>query len=63
MVVVNFVFGVASYPVLALRGFNCGYNIPSFPTVLLHLAVFLLVEEIGFYYAHRLVSVLFIGTL
>ena len=63
MVVVNLVFSVATYPVVSLRGSNCGYDIPSFPTVLLHLAAFLLVEELGFYYAHRLVSVLFIGTL
>ena len=54
MVVVNLVFSVATYPVVSLRGSNCGYDIPSFPTVLLHLAAFLLVEELGFYYAHRL---------
>ena len=57
LVVVDLVFGVATYPIRAWRGFSCGYDIPSFPTVLLHLAVFIIVEEIGFYYAHRLVSV------
>ena len=63
MVVLNLVFGLASYPFVAWRGPSCGYDIPSFPSVLLHLAVFILVEEIGFYYAHRLVTDLCNGTL
>ena len=62
LIVVDIVFGAATYHIRAWRGFSCGYDIPSFPTVLLHLAVFLVVEEILFYYAHRLVSVTSINT-
>ena len=41
LIVVDIVFGAATYHIRAWRGFSCGYDIPSFPTVLLHLAVFL----------------------
>ncbi|KAG8438915.1 hypothetical protein GDO86_005197 [Hymenochirus boettgeri] len=43
------------YPVMQWRGNPCGPELPTFHWVLLELSVFVLVEEILFYYSHRLV--------
>lgn len=39
---------------LVLRGADFSPNLPSLPHVLLHLAVFTVIEEVLFYYFHRL---------
>lgn len=45
---------VLSYRAMTSRGFAPIRQLPSFPSVLLDLFVFIIVEEIGFYYSHRL---------
>ncbi|XP_069825089.1 fatty acid hydroxylase domain-containing protein 2 [Dendropsophus ebraccatus] len=42
------------YPFMKWRGNPCGTELPTFHWVLLELTVFVLVEEILFYYSHRL---------
>ncbi|XP_043218286.1 fatty acid hydroxylase domain-containing protein 2-like isoform X1 [Amphibalanus amphitrite] len=42
------------YKLLELRGFDTGRELPTFHWVLLEIAVCLLVEEVAFYYSHRL---------
>lgn len=42
------------YPVMQWRGNPCGTELPTFQWVLLELSIFGLVEEILFYYSHRL---------
>lgn len=42
------------YPFMQWRGNPCGTELPTFHWVLLELSVFALVEEILFYYSHRL---------
>ncbi|MEE6478311.1 hypothetical protein FKM82_011812 [Ascaphus truei] len=42
------------YPVMQWRGNPCGTELPTFHWVLLELSVFVLIEEILFYYSHRL---------
>ena len=37
----------------AMYTMKCGYELPSFPTAILHLIFFIIVEEIWFYYGHR----------
>lgn len=44
---------ILGYHFYKIRGFNNG-ELPTFQWVLLELIVFILLEEIGFYYAHRL---------
>ena len=49
-------FNLVSYPLIVWRGIECGYELPSFLTTIWHLFCFAAVEEIGFYYFHRLVA-------
>ncbi|XP_015103933.1 fatty acid hydroxylase domain-containing protein 2 isoform X1 [Vicugna pacos] len=42
------------YPILKLRGDPCRRELPTFHWFLLELAVFTLIEEVLFYYSHRL---------
>ena len=53
MFVVGLLFNLAQYPVIKLRGNDCGYTLPTFTTTIWHLFVYIIVEEIGFYYTHR----------
>lgn len=39
---------------IAKNRLNCGYELPTFPQTIIHLLFFILVEEFGFYYLHRL---------
>ncbi|KAM4678113.1 fatty acid hydroxylase domain-containing protein 2 [Discoglossus pictus] len=42
------------YPFMKWRGSPCGMELPTFHWVLLELSIFVLIEEILFYYSHRL---------
>lgn len=53
-IVVGGVFSVVLYPVYTRRGCSFGPELPSFQWVLFEIAIFTLVEEVGFYYSHRL---------
>jgi sterol desaturase/sphingolipid hydroxylase (fatty acid hydroxylase superfamily) len=52
--VIGTTFIALFYPVIKARGFSAKPELPTFQWVLLELAVFSIVEEIGFYYFHRL---------
>nr|XP_002127353.1 fatty acid hydroxylase domain-containing protein 2 [Ciona intestinalis] len=58
VVVLNEVMGGAflylCYPLFLWRGVSCGPELPTFQCVLLHLVACVLVEEVLFYYSHRL---------
>lgn len=51
--VIGFLFNLAQYPAIKLRGNDCGYTLPTFTTTIWHLFIYIIVEEIGFYYTHR----------
>ena len=51
--VTSLFFQLSIYPFVHWRGIDCGYELPSFPTVLWHLFLYLVIVEIGFYYTHR----------
>ncbi|XP_077984868.1 fatty acid hydroxylase domain-containing protein 2-like [Glandiceps talaboti] len=53
-IVVNFCLIPVVYPLYVWRGVHLSSELPSFHWVLIELTVFLLVEEVGFYYSHRL---------
>jgi len=44
------------HPVYVWRGCSFGPELPSFHWVLFEIAIFTLVEEVGFYYSHRYAS-------
>ena len=46
-------FNLTVYPLIVWRGVECGYELPSFLTMVWHLFCCAAVEEIGFYYCHR----------
>lgn len=46
-------FAIIGFELFKWRGYNCG-ELPTFQWVLMELSIFILVEEIGFYYSHRL---------
>jgi len=54
----QFVIGIPAtvfcYHLMKWRGSSFGLQLPTFQWVLLELVVFILVEEVGFYYAHRM---------
>ncbi|XP_031550953.1 fatty acid hydroxylase domain-containing protein 2-like [Actinia tenebrosa] len=50
----GFLLTIVMYPVYLWRGGSFGCELPSFQWVLFELLVFILVEEVGFYYSHRL---------
>lgn len=53
--VVGFLLTIVGHPIVKWRG--CSFTaeeLPTFQWVLLEISVFILVEEIGFYYSHRL---------
>lgn len=58
--VVGFPFAYISYQLMKFRGIADIKELPTFHSVLFELAVFLLVEEIGFYYSHRFLHSKFI---
>eukprot|EP00128_Syssomonas_multiformis_P013792 Colp12_sorted_trinity150504_noHs@12366 len=47
-------FGLAVYPLMVWRGINHLLPLPSFLTVIRDFAGYAVIEEIGFYYSHRL---------
>ncbi|ROT78406.1 fatty acid hydroxylase domain-containing protein 2 isoform X3 [Penaeus vannamei] len=47
-------FSIASYYLLALRGYDQSPQLPTFHWVLFELIICILLEEVGFYYSHRL---------
>ena len=47
------IFNLCTYPLAKWFGMTYGYTLPSFTTAVCHFLVFLVVEEIGFYYSHR----------
>jgi len=53
--VVGIFFNLTMYPLALLRmkGDECGYTLPTFTTTVWHLFMYILFEEIGFYYSHR----------
>ncbi|KAM8973312.1 fatty acid hydroxylase domain-containing protein 2 [Pelodytes ibericus] len=51
---ISFPMVLLMYPLMRLRGNPCGMELPTFHWVLLELSIFTLVEEILFYYSHRL---------
>jgi len=53
-VAVGWVMGEGCYYLLCLRGFDTGRQLPTFQWVLFELTVFILIDELGFYYSHRL---------
>lgn len=52
--IVTLAFSYVLYPVYVWRGCSTGLELPSFQWVLFEIAVFTMIEEIGFYYSHRL---------
>lgn len=58
--IVGLPFAYLSYRLMKLRGISDIKELPTFHSVLFELAVFLLVEEIGFYYSHRFLHSKFI---
>ena len=55
--VTSLFFQLSIYPFVRWRGIDCGYKLPSFPTALWHLFLYLVIVEIGFYYTHRCVLI------
>ncbi|XP_072040674.1 fatty acid hydroxylase domain-containing protein 2-like [Amphiura filiformis] len=53
-IVVNFLVGYIIFHIMMWRGCDYGPELPTVQWVLLELVIFLLFEEIGFYYSHRL---------
>ncbi|GIY81623.1 hypothetical protein CDAR_587272 [Caerostris darwini] len=52
--IVGVPFYISAYYLMAWRGYDSGRSLPSFQRVLFEIAVCALVEEVGFYYSHRL---------
>lgn len=52
--VIGFLFNLVTWPMMEWRGCEVGYNLPSFATTVWHLFCYIVVEEVGFYYGHRL---------
>ena len=46
-------FNLITYPLVYWRGNQCGYELPTFAATIFHFFMFLVVEEVLFYYAHR----------
>lgn len=55
----GFLLTVVLYPFYLRCGGSFGSELPTFQWVLVELLVFILVEEVGFYYSHRFVALLF----
>ncbi|MCL4117038.1 UNVERIFIED_CONTAM: hypothetical protein GTU68_062064 [Idotea baltica] len=52
--IVSLPVAAACFFVFRYRGFNNSFKLPTFHWVLFELAIFILVEEVCFYYSHRL---------
>lgn len=50
---VSIPFAILSYYAMKLRGMQDVRELPQFHWVVLQIAIFILVEEFGFYYSHR----------
>lgn len=53
-ILVGIPFGVICFYVMKFRKYDGIFELPTLHWVLLELSVFILIEEIGFYYSHRL---------
>ncbi|XP_064383184.1 fatty acid hydroxylase domain-containing protein 2-like [Halichondria panicea] len=53
-IVVGSIYQLVTYPIAVWRGVDAGYELPTFATTVFHFIGFLVFEEIGFYYSHRL---------
>jgi methylsterol monooxygenase len=51
---VGLALAIVGYPLTKLRGIPAVHVLPTFQEVLFQLMVLIIVEEIGFYYAHRM---------
>ena len=56
-IVVGGALTLVLYPLHIWRGCPFGTELPSFHWVLFEIAIFTLVEEVGFYYSHRYLTV------
>ncbi|XP_064383183.1 fatty acid hydroxylase domain-containing protein 2-like [Halichondria panicea] len=54
IVVVVLLFQLVMYPLAVLGRMHAGYELPTFATTVLHFTGYMVIEEIGFYYTHRL---------
>jgi len=52
--VIGLLVSYVLYPVYMWRGCSTGLELPSFHWVLFEITIFTLVEEVGFYYSHRM---------
>ncbi|XP_065183782.1 fatty acid hydroxylase domain-containing protein 2-like [Sycon ciliatum] len=57
LTVMGFIGNLVFYPLLLWRGCSAGYQLPAVSTGLIHLLVFLLAQEVFFYYTHRLLHI------
>lgn len=53
-ILIGLPFAVVGYHLMKWRGYDNGVDLPTFQWVLLELTVYILMEELGFYYSHRL---------
>lgn len=53
-ILVGIPFAIVGYHLMKWRGYDYGTELPTFQWVLLELTIFILMEEFGFYYSHRL---------
>ncbi|XP_064481397.1 fatty acid hydroxylase domain-containing protein 2-like [Ornithodoros turicata] len=53
-IVVGLPFGILAHSLLCWRGYDSGRELPTFHWVIFELTVHILIEEVGFYYSHRL---------
>ena len=56
-IVVGGAISLVLHPVYSWRGCSFGPELPSFQRALFEIAICILVEEVGFYYSHRLLHV------
>ncbi|XP_076316041.1 fatty acid hydroxylase domain-containing protein 2-like isoform X2 [Tachypleus tridentatus] len=52
-IIMGIPFLIIGHYFMNLRGYSTGKELPTFQWVLLELSVFILVEEVAFYYSHR----------
>lgn len=53
-VAINFAINFLLYPIMVARGCDFGPELPTFGWVVCELFIYLWLEELGFYYSHRL---------
>ena len=53
-VVINLLCSVVMFEILKLRGLSSIRELPSIPKIIIDILLCLLLEEVGFYYTHRI---------